>query len=69
MNYARMIKNLRDKLIMTQEEFANLLGVSITSVNRWETKKHLPTTKAKRKIVELCKQNNVNTEDIVWNLL
>lgn len=65
MNYARMIKKLRDKLIMTQEEFADLLGVSITSVNRWETGKHLPTTKVKRKIVELCKQNNVNMEDIV----
>lgn len=62
MNYARMIKKLRDQLIMTQEEFASLLGVSITSVNRWETGKHLPTTKVKRKIVELCKENNIELE-------
>lgn len=64
MNYAKMIKNLRDKLIMTQEELANLLGVSITSVNRWETGKHLPTTKIKRKIVELCKENNIELENV-----
>lgn len=63
MNYARMIKKLRDQLIMTQEEFASLLGVSITSVNRWETGKHLPTTKVKRKIVELCKENNIELEN------
>ena len=65
MNYAKLIKSLRDKLIMTQEEFADLLGVSITSVNRWETGKHLPTTKVKRRIVVLCKENNINLEDVV----
>ena len=62
MNYQELVKEIRKKLIITQEELAVILGVSFASINRWETGKHEPTTKIKRKIVELCKQNNINTE-------
>ena len=58
-DYKTMIITLRNKLILTQEEFAKLLGVSFASVNRWERGHHGPTTKAKRKIVELCRKNKV----------
>lgn len=64
MNFEKALKELRDKLIISQEELASLLGVSLTSVNRWETGKNLPTIKAKRKIVELCKQNNICLEEV-----
>jgi DNA-binding XRE family transcriptional regulator len=63
MNYKRLVKDLRDTLIITQEELAVLLGVSYASINRWETGKHEPTTKIKRKIVELCKQYNIDMEE------
>lgn len=36
MNYAKIIKKLREKLILTQTEFAEILGVSFTTVSRWE---------------------------------
>lgn len=58
-DYQNMIVSLRNKLILTQEEFAKLLGVSFASVNRWERGHHNPTVKIKRKIIELCKQNNI----------
>lgn len=58
-DYQNMIVSLRNKLILTQEEFAKLLGVSFASVNRWERGHHNPTVKIKRKIVELCKQNDI----------
>ncbi len=45
----KTVKELRTKFIMTQEEFANLLGVSFASINRWETGKHELTIKIKRK--------------------
>ncbi len=63
MNYKKLVKELRYKLIITQEELAVLLGVSYASINRWETGKHEPTTKIKRQIVELCKQNNIDMEE------
>ena len=62
MNYQRLVKELREKLILTQQEFANLLGVSFASINRWETGRHEPTIKVKRMIVELCKENSIDLE-------
>ena len=62
MEYAKLIKKLRDKLILSQTEFATLLGISYTTVSRWESGLHEPTIKMKRKIVELCRQNNINVE-------
>lgn len=60
MEYAKLIKKLRNKLILSQTEFASFLGISYTTVSRWESGLHEPTIKMKRKIVELCKQNNIN---------
>ena len=59
MDYSSLIKRLRAKLILSQTELANLLGVSFSSVNRWENGKHEPTIKIKRKIVELCEKNHI----------
>ena len=63
MDYKYLVKELRNKLIITQTELAEILGVSFASINRWETGKHEPTTKIKRRIVELCKENNIKLED------
>lgn len=62
MEYKKIIKNLRTKLVLSQQEFAELLGVSFTSVNRWENGKHEPTIKVKRKILQLCKENKIKYE-------
>lgn len=62
MNYPEIIKKLRVKLLVTQTELAELLGCSFSSVNRWEKGHHEPTMKAKRKIMQLCKENNIEVE-------
>lgn len=51
MNYKKLVKEIREKLIIVQEELAALLGVSFASIYRWETGKHEPTTKIKRNMV------------------
>lgn len=43
MNYKTIIKKLRNKMLLTQSEFAKELGVSIASVARWETGENEPT--------------------------
>jgi len=63
MDYSKLVKELREKLILTQNEFADLLGVNYTSVSRWENGSFEPTIKLKRRIVELCKQNNIELEE------
>ena len=56
-------KELRNKMLLTQTEFADLLGVSFGSVNRWENGKYEPTIKAKRKLKVLCLEYNIKFED------
>ena len=53
MNYAEAIKALRKKMLITQTELADLLGVAFVSVNRWENGAYEPTMKAKRKLALL----------------
>ena len=56
MNYSKDLKKLREKMLLTQTEFGNLLGVSFETVNRWENGKHVPTMRAKRKINKLAEK-------------
>jgi transcriptional regulator with XRE-family HTH domain len=53
MNYAVLIRQLREKMILSQTEFAERLGVSNVTVSRWETGKSFPTIKLKRKLNDL----------------
>lgn len=58
-DYKILVKKLREKMLVTQEELAEILEVSFASVNRYENGKTVPTMKVKRKIVELCKKNKI----------
>ena len=62
MTYAEAIKKLRSIMLLTQMEFANYLGVSFASINRWETGKFEPTMKIKRKLATLFKEYGIEVE-------
>ena len=47
------IKKIRKKLSLTQEQLAQKLGVSWTTVNRWENKKTKPSPLAMKQIESL----------------
>ena len=59
MDYTFIIKEIRNKLFLTQTELAEKLGVSLATVCRWEKGTFEPTMKVKRRIAELCKENNI----------
>ena len=59
MSYKDAIKKLRKKLLMTQTEFANYLGVSFATINRWEGGQFEPTMKLKRKLAPLFKEHGI----------
>lgn len=63
MEYSDAIKKLRLKMLMTQVEFANMLGVSFAAVNRWETGKYEPTMKIKRKLAPLFEEHGIEAGD------
>jgi len=60
--YPSAIRRLRAKLNISQTELAAMLGVSFTSVNRWEKGHHEPTVIAKEKLKELFKENRIMEE-------
>ena len=53
MTYSMAIKKLRSKMLLTQTEFGDLLGVKFGTVNRWEAGAFEPTMKTKRKLAKL----------------
>lgn len=48
--YSDAIKELRERMLVSQTELAKKLGVSYATVNRWEKGLHEPTYAAKRKL-------------------
>ena len=52
-DYQKTVKDLLDKLIMTQAEFADMLVVSFASINRWKNGLNRPTATARKQIVQL----------------
>ena len=61
-DYPATIIKLRAILNLSQTALAELLGVSFTSVNRWENGKYEPTKLVKKKIELLCKENDIQME-------
>ena len=55
-NLPQLLKSLRKELGLSQEELAQRLGVSFTSVNRWENEQTKPSKLARRQIETLCKE-------------
>ena len=54
---SKHIKSLRQQLGLSQEGLAQRLGVSFTSVNRWENGQTKPSKLARRQIDILCKKS------------
>lgn len=53
------IKHIRQAGMLSQEAFAKALGVSFTTVNRWECGKSKPSYKAIKQISEFCHENGI----------
>lgn len=60
MSFSNEIKAVRQKALLSQEAFAKELGVSFTTVNRWESGKCRPSYKTLRQIGDYCRKNNID---------
>ena len=59
---------MRKRAIMSQEDFAKALNVSVGTINRWENAKTNPNITAMKKIKTFCEENNIPFDEIeaVW---
>lgn len=64
-----LIRAIRTKANMSQEQFASALGTSVVSINRWENGKALPNQMAQTNIFQFCKAQGINVADLVVEML
>jgi DNA-binding transcriptional regulator YiaG len=63
-NSGNLIRSLRQKLGMTQEEFAHEIAVTVSTVNRWENAHAEPSKLAWKAIQDLARKRGLN-EDVL----
>ncbi len=60
-----LIKSIRTYAGLSQEEFADKIGVAFASINRWENSKASPNKLAQIKIYEFCKEMDIRVCDML----
>ena len=61
-NLAENLKKIRKENNLSQEDLADILGVSRQAISKWESKVSYPEMD---KIVLLCKKFNLNIDDLL----
>jgi len=61
----KIILEIRNRLNVSQDDLAKLIGVSFATVNRWENGHSSPNRAMQLRLYEVCKQQGVDLEDIV----
>lgn len=67
MDFTELLKEIRRRCFMSQEELANELHVSFCTVNRWETGRTQPHYKALKALKAFCAGNGIQIESINGN--
>jgi transcriptional regulator with XRE-family HTH domain len=62
MNCAKALKAVRQRCLLSQQDFANAVGVSFSTVNRWENGKTSPNYRDLKKISDYCKDQGIPFE-------
>lgn len=62
-DYARKIREYRERKFISQQELAKILGVSNVTVCRWETGRFEPTMETKKKFVVLFNEIGMKLDD------
>lgn len=64
MSFPEEIKRIRQRSFLTQQDFAEEIGVAFSTVNRWESGRAKPNLKAMKSINSFCLDNNISYETI-----
>lgn len=63
MDYGKLLKHIREKMLLSQEDLAKKLGVSFATVNRIEMGHNEPSYSTKRKIKDYCEKNKIDQDE------
>jgi len=62
---AQLVRDLRQRLGLTQEKFAARLGVTFPTINRWENGRAKPSPLALQRIKELLRSMGEDGADLL----
>ena len=68
MTFSEIVKTIRHECYLSQQAFADELGVSFSTVNRWENGRAIPSYKAMKKLIVYCKLLNIDCSEMekIW---
>jgi DNA-binding transcriptional regulator YiaG len=64
MRFGEKVKLVRQKLMLSQEDFAKELNISFATVNRWENGKAEPNYIKQRLFNEFCKSHGIDEDKL-----
>jgi DNA-binding transcriptional regulator YiaG len=59
---SELVRTLRRRLSMTQEEFAHELGITVGTVNRWENGRFHPSKLARATLADFATKHGLSLE-------
>lgn len=59
MDYAKLLRHIREEMILSQSDLVRELGVAFATINRIEMGHNQPNYSTKRKIRDYCKKNKI----------
>lgn len=57
-----IVKYIREKTSLTQEELANILGTTSVTVSRWENGKTVPNLVSQKLLFDICEKENIDMQ-------
>ncbi len=64
MTLSQKVRYIRAERLLSQQEFADAVGVSYSTVSRWERENRKPQARAIGKLIIWCKGNGVDLSDL-----
>ncbi len=64
MTLSQKIRYIRAERLLSQQEFADAVGVSYSTVGRWERENRKPQARAIGKFILWCQKNGVDFSDV-----
>lgn len=63
MKFSEKILHVREKLLISQEQLAQELGISFATINRWEKEHNEPSFLTRKKFDRFCESKGIKFND------
>lgn len=64
MKFSEKVLEVRGRLLISQEQLAEEIGVSFATINRWEAGRNEPSFLAQRKFNDFCEKKGITFDDV-----